>query len=81
MKKKMCNEVKCEYKDCCTSYPDWCQTCVNNKGKRNHYKPDPCPQPYWPYPYIWPWYPQPQIWYTSTTGNSPQKQNYYTATG
>jgi hypothetical protein len=43
----MC-DVECLYKEKCTGYPGWCGSCINNKGKRNYYKPDP-------YPYYQPW--------------------------
>lgn len=80
-RKKKLNEVECEYKCRCTSYPDWCQTCVNNRGKRNHYKPDPQPQPYWPwYPWYphYPWYEHPYIWYTYKTESNSEQKDYYT---
>jgi len=64
----MC-DVVCEYKDKCTSHPQWCQTCRNNKGKRNYYIPEPYPAPWQPW---YPWY-QP-IWIQTTGSNyySPQ---------
>ena len=57
------NEVDCEYKDRCSSYPLRCKFCKKNKGKQDYYEPsdwyeprwiptDPCVRPL-KYPYIW----------------------------
>lgn len=78
----MDEEIICEYKNRCTRHPDWCKTCLRNTGKRDYYKPSPCPTPY--YPWVW-WYWQypntyPEITCTATisSGNSEQKDYYST---
>jgi len=58
-------DVDCEFKDKCTSFPDWCGTCQRNKAKRNYYIPQPYPQPYWPW---YPFYPYPFITVTINSG-------------
>lgn len=67
----MC-DVECPYKTKCTSYPNWCQTCVNNTGKKNYYKAENPHYPYNPwYPYTWPY-----TWGTSTV-TCTTNGNYY----
>ena len=46
----MC-EVVCQYKEKCTSHPQWCYSCKNNTGKKNYYQPD-----YHPFVWTYPWY-------------------------
>lgn len=65
----MC-EVVCKYKHKCTSYDSKCYSCVNNDGRRDYYKPDPIPNPYW-----WPWWTYKCYW---TTGQNP---NYVLCSG
>lgn len=53
--------VKCRYKHKCVSYPDKCDRCANNKGRKDYFVPECDPwtpwypwHPYpWTYPYIW----------------------------
>ena len=71
-KRKMCNEVECEYKDRCTSHPSWCNSCARNKAKRNFYVPIPYPINPYPWPYTWPW-----IICTVASGTCQQTGNYF----
>ena len=71
---KMC-DVDCCYKNRCTSYPNRCGSCINNKGKRDYYQPD-----YWPWHRYYPWYPEP-YWVTTTctyTQDNNYAKDYYT---
>lgn len=63
----MCN-VDCPYIEKCTSHGYKCSSCANNKGRKDHYKPDP--NPYVPYV---PYYPP--IWWI---GDPPNYQHYVT---
>lgn len=46
--------VECRYKHKCTSYPDKCDNCANNFGKRDYFKPDY--DPWYPGTRPWPWH-------------------------
>ena len=58
------NDIICDFKDKCTSYPNKCKTCKRNRGKRDYYKPDTDDSdPYIPYtPYV----PYTPIWTVTT---------------
>lgn len=59
------NTVNCPFKDKCTSANSYkCNSCRNNKGKRDYYDPDPY-RPCTPYPDTWkpePYSPFKPIW-------------------
>jgi hypothetical protein len=44
----MNEDIECEYKNKCTSFPSKCDGCKNNKGKKDYYVPKD-----WHYPYDW----------------------------
>jgi hypothetical protein len=74
------DNIECRFSTKCTSHPDKCGSCLNNRGKRDYYRPEPYPWwPWWHWPYWEPRPYQPGIWYC-TSGNSqdnPAKQDYY----
>lgn len=45
----MINNVECDYKGKCTSYPHKCYRCVRNRGKRDYFIPDDRIQKKWEY--------------------------------
>ena len=76
----MC-DIVCKYKDKCTRHPSWCESCVNNEGKRDYYYPKPIPENPW-YPWS-PWYPYyPYYWQTTISVYSDDtKTDFFTACG
>lgn len=33
-------EIECQHKDKCSSYPNKCKSCKHNPGKKDYYEPD-----------------------------------------